>query len=156
MGSYRVACPQLKRVYVPSYALSLSLSFSLSLSPSRLCKRCGLRPSVYEHLWFTNVCDTYSRTIERSWNVQWVKPSFGRFWIFCDVICSTYTITLYSLIKLAVNQVIVTTVFVSNENFMSHSTPHDLSRGAKKGKILVSVYFHNCIFWWNLSFSIEY
>ena len=53
MGSYRVACPQLKRVYVPSYALSLSLSLFLSLSLPRDFVRgvVYVRPS-------TNICDS--------------------------------------------------------------------------------------------------
>ena len=49
MGSYRVACPQLKRVYVPSYALSLSLSLSLP--------RDFVRGVVYVRP-STNICDS--------------------------------------------------------------------------------------------------
>ena len=51
MGSYRVACPQLKRVYVPSYALSLSLSLSLSLPRDFVRGVVYVRPS-------TNICDS--------------------------------------------------------------------------------------------------
>ena len=51
MGSYRVACPQLKRVYVPSYALSLSLFLSLSLPRDFVRGVVYVRPS-------TNICDS--------------------------------------------------------------------------------------------------